>query len=320
MCAIIGRVAKAPGLSAPWAVGSELEAKSEAPYVLASQRRGALQGLRPPKRSEVGTKYRTYRTMSRRAASVLQNRQRDVVFAALTYCPQIAASLTALYSAHRFALERRPEEDDRAMTNERPVKFVKRWGDLCVVLALFLIACTALTTWTQSGGQANATNQKMVLLGNLRNTGNVRAGNAGVTIYINKLATQQDVNEIVEMLRARGPDPVVEKLYSMDNGRFSPIGSVGTNLALIRVLTLPTGVRVIRALASRPETFREMYGTTRSDDYPFGIMEIRLDQDGKGEGVIIVATKITFDKEGMIQMESFNQAGQIQLVNVRLQK
>ena len=59
---------------------------------------------------------------------------------------------------------------------------------------------------------------------------------------------------------------------------------------------------------------------TRSDDYPFGIMEIQLDKDGKGQGVIIVATKINFDKEGMLQMESFDQAGQIRLVNVRLEK
>ena len=205
------------------------------------------------------------------------------------------------------------------MKNER-VKLAKRWGS-CAMLALFLTACTALTTWTQSGDQAKAASEKMVLLGNLQNTGGMRsAGNAGVTIYINKLATQQEVNEIVEMLRARGPNAVVQKLYSMDSGRFSPVGKVGTSLGLIRAFTKSDGGKVIRALASRPETFREMYGMTRSDDYPFGIMEIQLDKDGKGQGVIIVATKINFDKEGMLQMESFDQAGQIRLVNVRLQK
>jgi hypothetical protein len=189
------------------------------------------------------------------------------------------------------------------------------------MLALLLIACTALTTWTQSGGQADAASEKMVLLGNIQNTGGLRsAGNAGVTIYINKLGTQAEVNEIVEMLRTRGPQAVVQKLYSMDSGRFSPVGRVGTSLGLIRVFTKPTGERLIRALASRPETFREMYGMTRSDDYPFGVMEIQLDKDGKGQGVILVATKIYFDKDGMLQMESFDQAGQVRLINVRLQK
>jgi len=206
------------------------------------------------------------------------------------------------------------------MKNELRARIAKRWGSYAL-LALFLTVCTALTTWTQSGGQAGATSEKMVLLGNIQNTGGVRSvGNAGVTIYINKLATQQDVNEIVEMLRTRGPQAVVQKLYSMDNGRFSPVGRVGTSLGLIRVFTKPTGERVIRALASRPETFREMYGMTRSDDYPFGILEIQLDKDGKGQGVIIVATKIDFDKDGMLQMESYDQAGQIRLVNVRLEK
>ena len=91
------------------------------------------------------------------------------------------------------------------MKNERRVKLAKKWGSYAM-LALFLTACTALTTWTQSGDQANAASEKMVLLGNLQNTGGMRSvGNAGVTIYINKLATQQEVNEIVEMLRARGP-------------------------------------------------------------------------------------------------------------------
>src|SRR4029079_9875057 len=104
----------------------------------------------------------------------------------------------------------------------------------------------------------------------------------------------------------RGPDPVVNKLASMDRGRFSPVGKVGTNIAMIRSIDTEKG-RIIRALASRPETFRELYGMPgRSQFYPFGFVELRLDKDGKGEGSLILAAKIDFDKDGMLRMESLD--------------
>jgi hypothetical protein len=45
----------------------------------------------------------------------------------------------------------------------------------------------------------------------------------------------------------------------------------------------------------------------RSRDYPFTLIEIHLDKDGKGQGKASVATKITFDKEkNTLELENYS--------------
>jgi len=51
-------------------------------------------------------------------------------------------------------------------------------------------------------------------------------------------------------------------------------------------------------------------------DYPFTIMELRLDREGKGEGSIIGGAQLKFNEEGQLDIESSgNQYAK--LVNLR---
>jgi len=47
----------------------------------------------------------------------------------------------------------------------------------------------------------------------------------------------------------------------------------------------------------RPISFREASRQLRTLDYPFTVIELRLNKDGEGEGMMSVATKIIPDKE-----------------------
>jgi hypothetical protein len=66
----------------------------------------------------------------------------------------------------------------------------------------------------------------------------------------------------------------------------------------------PDGGRIVRLFTERPIIFGEAYYNTRSTDYEFGIVELKLNAEGEGEGVTIPAAKLSLDKEGQLVVET----------------
>jgi hypothetical protein len=55
-------------------------------------------------------------------------------------------------------------------------------------------------------------------------------------------------------------------------------------------------------------------------DYPFTLIEIHLDKDGKGQGKMAYATKITFDKKkNSVELENYS-SEPVRLNEVTLEK
>ena len=66
------------------------------------------------------------------------------------------------------------------------------------------------------------------------------------------------------------------------------------------------GHRVILAL-DRYMSFREVANQPRTVDYPFTLIEIHLNREGKGQGKMAYATKITFDKKkNTVELENYS--------------
>jgi len=65
------------------------------------------------------------------------------------------------------------------------------------------------------------------------------------------------------------------------------------------------GTRVVRIATDRPIWFVEVADQLRTLDYPFGIIELRLDQDGKGEGEVFSAASVKFNQDGVLEVESY---------------
>ncbi|MGB8911757.1 MAG: hypothetical protein WCC85_05760, partial [Candidatus Sulfotelmatobacter sp.] len=57
----------------------------------------------------------------------------------------------------------------------------------------------------------------------------------------------------------------------------------------------------------RPISFGEAYNSTRSRDYPIGIVVLDVDKDGKGTGTFALACKIKFNKNDELQIEHYGQ-------------
>jgi hypothetical protein len=157
--------------------------------------------------------------------------------------------------------------------------------------------------------------------GVLIGTGGVVGGaTSWVDMYVERFTTQEETLELLKILDENGQDALVRRLEKRDIGSINiPSGSgpqggrVGLSVA--RKIESETGT-IIRLFTARPMTFLERYRGGRSQDYPFGLIELMLDKDGNGQGAVVAAAKVKITKEGRLELESLGNQ-YIKITNVR---
>jgi hypothetical protein len=148
--------------------------------------------------------------------------------------------------------------------------------------------------------------------------GTVATGaNQRVQIRINKWSTPEERENLIAVMLEKGPNDLLKALQKeSEKGRFSiPTlrGPDPHNLRLGHELRytwqnpLPDGGRRIVVITDRYIGFQEARNQPRSIDYPFTLIEMRVNKEGKGEGKMAVATKITFDKkQKQVELENYS--------------
>lgn len=120
---------------------------------------------------------------------------------------------------------------------------------------------------------------------------------------IRSYSSDEEAKACFEALRGGGQKALLKKLWKIKEvGYFKVSGSLGYPLVLIRSQPTPDG-RVIRAITNRPIAPQE-FGT-RSEDYPFGYIEIFVPTEGKGTGTLIPMAEITFTEKATLTVESY---------------
>jgi hypothetical protein len=131
-----------------------------------------------------------------------------------------------------------------------------------------------------------------------------RARTIPVKIYISSYTTNDEVAQLANILKTQGSDALLKAIDKMDRGKLAVVGKTGTNAGVVRSRQTDQGT-VITLVMDRPVAFAELWQNTRSTDYPFGILQMTVDKDGKGEGQLMVAAKIEFTKDNTIEVESY---------------
>ena len=150
------------------------------------------------------------------------------------------------------------------------------------------------------------------------NMSNIATGaNAVVAITVNQWSTQEERARLIETMLTKGSDALLRQLQKAPvKGRFRIPGqrqpdphhlALGLDIRYARQTPLPEGGRRIILAMDRYIGMAEARNQPRSIDYPFTLMEIRVDKDGKGEGKMAIATKISFDKKkNAIELENYS--------------
>lgn len=77
--------------------------------------------------------------------------------------------------------------------------------------------------------------------------------------------------------------------------------------------------RIVRLITSRPVAFIEARNQYRTLDYPFGCVELRLNEKGEGEGLAFQAVSLTINKDNALEVETFG-IGPQKIMSVRTEK
>jgi hypothetical protein len=151
-------------------------------------------------------------------------------------------------------------------------------------------------------------------------SGSVAGKTFGLTISVQEVTTDGEVDELVATLRSKGQDGLVSAMENTkDKGRVAPTGSVGTGMRLVRIRPTKDGGEHIVLATNRPISFPELYNGTRSTNYKIGIVTLDVDKNGKGTGSFAPLCKVKFNKKNELEIEHYGQKP-FRLANVYLQK
>jgi len=135
-----------------------------------------------------------------------------------------------------------------------------------------------------------------------------RTGITPVDIVINRWSTEAERERLFTTLLERGPDKLLDVLRDLPRvGYIRTPNSLGYDLHYAGRTRTPDGAERIVSATDRPIGFWEAVNRPRTIDYPFTLIELHIGPDGKGEGKLSLATKITMDRDHRtIELENYS--------------
>jgi hypothetical protein len=151
---------------------------------------------------------------------------------------------------------------------------------------------------------------------------NINNGQTGtIDITINRWATDKQRDALMKVAADKGPEKLLDALQDMPvMGHFGAPGNLSWDIHFARRMSLPEGGERVVLVTDRRIGFWEAANQPRSIDYPFTVIDLRINRDGEGEGKMSIATKVIYNKkENMIELENFS-TQPVQLTNVKREK
>jgi hypothetical protein len=192
-----------------------------------------------------------------------------------------------------------------------------------ILASLIITTAVAVMTISLSTGTVKAQETPELperFTANLDAMGTPRVGVVHFSITIERWSTEEERKSLLQALNDNGTEGLLEKMAKMDVGYMQIDNSLGWRLASASTWQTEKG-RLVRVVTDRPIAIHESLRGTRSLEYPIGIIEFTLPADGPGEGALLGAAQLQFDKEGRIELKSLPlNTGPQMLKNVRKQK
>ena len=182
------------------------------------------------------------------------------------------------------------------------------------LLVFFVLAFAYVSfIWIPVRSKAEATPSKSafkeVYTGTIVSMGG-RMVSTGFSLYIKEFTSDEDFNRYLSILSEGDQLDVLKVIRDVDLGSFAPTGQVGRRINVARKTVLPDGRTRIVVAFERWLKYAEVRNGYRTEDYPFGIMEIFIDAKGKGSGTYIAACAVDLkhDKktgQDRLELENF---------------
>jgi len=131
-------------------------------------------------------------------------------------------------------------------------------------------------------------------------------GTARVEIDVRRWSTPQERSKLVDAL-AKSTNSLLDELQdakSVGSIRFNT--QLAWDLRYARELPLDEGGTRVFLATDRPMSVFEVWNQPRYSNYPFTLVDLRITPEGKGTGSMMLAARVTADKDGrFIEVENY---------------
>lgn len=122
-------------------------------------------------------------------------------------------------------------------------------------------------------------------------------GAGQVNLVVNRWSDAEDETRLMDVLVERGGKALLSEMERWPEvGSVAGVGSVGFSVRYAWHQVAADGTERVTMITPRPMSFSERWNSGRSTDYPFLIVQMELQPDGKGTGSIIIAAQLFADK------------------------
>ena len=133
-------------------------------------------------------------------------------------------------------------------------------------------------------------------------------------ILVERYTSDSERMEYFQLLKEKGPEALLRTLGKVNVGRISAPGNVGVAVAAARIRETEGGKRV-RLVTTRPVSFLQARRGEMADQFPYTVMDLYLDANGKGNGSVLSALKVVFDDDGQLQIQGVG-GDPVDIINV----
>jgi hypothetical protein len=118
--------------------------------------------------------------------------------------------------------------------------------------------------------------------------------NSNLELVIDRWSTPADRDDLAAALDEQGPEGLLKRLQGRPRiGYVRAAGRLGNDIPFARQVQHSDGSRRIVIVLARRLSFNEVNPSSTTEDYPFTVIELRLDAAGGGDGRMSVGAKIT---------------------------
>lgn len=186
------------------------------------------------------------------------------------------------------------------------------WRKVAIGAGLIVAALVATTRPTRT--QAQHLEQFSAFAVNLQGARpGDRTMSGIIQITIDRWSTAAERNTLIDAFDSKGQDGLLRELERMKPAGYIKLPTtLGYDLRYTREVRNPDGGRRIIVGTDRRMTASEEINRPITTDYPFTIIELRVNKANVGEGRLSALTKIkTNKKEGTIELEAYGDAAKL---------
>ena len=127
-------------------------------------------------------------------------------------------------------------------------------------------------------------------------TRNAGAQQIRFTFRITKWSTQDEIKELGKVLKEQGQDALFNELKKLDAGRINQVGETGNQIAVAEKSSSDGSTVITMITARRMSAAEQARSGGTHTDYPFGFLQVTLNDKGEGTGKMVTAAKIKYDE------------------------